>query len=174
MGGAGSHLSGAERRAHLSIDAGGAHPERGHRYGRSNYPRTVREWAYRRIQRKVAASDLPAEWGRIGRRWPSVRGWNGLAPSPPATERSPPSPLAKSRLLEDGDREYRIFLKTPWSDGTSSIQVGLLELMVTERSGVGEFRTKRERSQRNAWNRMAACGDYPTTKNPSGFASWGI
>ena len=47
-------------------------------------------------------------------------------------------PLAKSRLLEDGDGEYRILLKTPWSDGTSSIQVGLLELMVTERSGVGE------------------------------------
>ena len=38
-------------------------------------------------------------------------------------------PLAKSRLLEDGAGEYRILLKTPWSDGTSSIQVGLLELM---------------------------------------------
>ena len=47
-------------------------------------------------------------------------------------------PLAKSRLLEDRDGEYRILLKTPWSDGTSSIQVGLLEVMVTERSGVGE------------------------------------
>ena len=47
-------------------------------------------------------------------------------------------PLAKSRLLEDIAGEYRILLKTPWSDGTNSIQVGLLELMVTERSGVGE------------------------------------
>ena len=36
-------------------------------------------------------------------------------------------PLAKSRLVVDD--EYRILLKTPWSDGTTSIQVGLLELM---------------------------------------------
>jgi hypothetical protein len=76
-------------------------------------------------------------------------------------------PLAKSRLLEDGDGEYRILLKTPWSDGTSSIQVGLLELMVTERSGVGEFRTKRARSERNVWNRMAVGGDYSPAENPS-------
>ena len=47
-------------------------------------------------------------------------------------------PLAKNRLVSDGAGEYRILLKTPWSDGTSSIQVGLLELMVTERSGVCE------------------------------------
>jgi len=47
-------------------------------------------------------------------------------------------PLAKNRWVSDGEGEYRILLKTPWSDGTSSIRVGLLELMVTERSGVGE------------------------------------
>ena len=39
-------------------------------------------------------------------------------------------PLAKSRLVSDEEEgEYRILLKTPWSDGTTSIQVGLLELM---------------------------------------------
>ena len=39
-------------------------------------------------------------------------------------------PLAKSRLVvDDEEGEYRILLKTPWSDGTTSIQVGLLELM---------------------------------------------
>ena len=38
-------------------------------------------------------------------------------------------PLAKSRLVSDGEGEYRILLKTPWSDGTNSIRVGLLELM---------------------------------------------
>ena len=39
-------------------------------------------------------------------------------------------PLAKNRLVvDDEEGEYRILLKTPWSDGTTSIQVGLLELM---------------------------------------------
>ena len=39
-------------------------------------------------------------------------------------------PIAKSRLVSDDERgESRILLKTPWSDGTTSIQVGLLELM---------------------------------------------
>lgn len=38
-------------------------------------------------------------------------------------------PLAKNRLVVDEEGEYRILLKTPWSDGTTSIQVGLLELM---------------------------------------------
>ena len=40
-------------------------------------------------------------------------------------------PLAKNRLVSDGEGVYRILIKTPWSDGTSSIRVGLLELMVT-------------------------------------------
>ena len=38
-------------------------------------------------------------------------------------------PLAKSRIVDDGGGEYRILLKTPWSDGTTSIQLSLLELM---------------------------------------------
>ena len=38
-------------------------------------------------------------------------------------------PLAKNRLISDEEGEYRMLLKTPWSDGTSSIRVGLLELM---------------------------------------------
>lgn len=41
-------------------------------------------------------------------------------------------------MVLDGEGEYRILLKTPCSDGTSSIQVGLLGLMETERPGVGE------------------------------------
>ena len=31
--------------------------------------------------------------------------------------------------MDDGGGEYRILLKTPWSDGTTSIQLSLLELM---------------------------------------------
>ena len=33
------------------------------------------------------------------------------------------------RIVDDGGGEYRILLKTPWSDGTTSIQLSLLELM---------------------------------------------
>ena len=36
---------------------------------------------------------------------------------------------AKKRLVSDGEGVYRILLKTPWSGGTSSIRVCLLELM---------------------------------------------
>ena len=38
-------------------------------------------------------------------------------------------PLAKSRIVDDGGGEYRILLKTPWSDGTTSIRLTLLEVM---------------------------------------------
>jgi hypothetical protein len=38
-------------------------------------------------------------------------------------------PLAKSRIVDDGGGEYRILLKTPWSDGTTSIRLSLLEVM---------------------------------------------
>ena len=74
-------------------------------------------------------------------------------------------PLAKSRLVSDGEGEYRILLKTPWSDGTSSIQVGLLELMVTERSGVGESLNEEK-------NRMKTGGYYSATTYPSGVVLW--
>ena len=37
--------------------------------------------------------------------------------------------LAKNRLVSDEEGKYRILLKTSWSYGTSSIQLGLLELM---------------------------------------------
>ena len=75
-------------------------------------------------------------------------------------------PLAKSRLISDEEEgEYRILLKTPWSDGTTSIQVGLLELMVTERSGVGE-------SPNEERNRMTTCRDHSSTENASGSVLW--
>ena len=75
-------------------------------------------------------------------------------------------PLAKSRLISDEEEsEYRILLKTPWSDGTTSIQVGLLELMVTERSGVGE-------SPNEERNRMTIGSDHSSTKNASGVVLW--
>ena len=75
-------------------------------------------------------------------------------------------PLAKSRLVSDDEEgEYRILLKTQWSDGTTSIQVGLLELMVTKRSGVGE-------SPNEERNRMTACSDYPSAENASGVVLW--
>ena len=75
-------------------------------------------------------------------------------------------PLAKSRLVvDDEEGEYRILLKTPWSDGTTSIQIDLLELMVTERSGVGE-------SPNEERNRMKTCSDYPSAENASGVVLW--
>ena len=74
-------------------------------------------------------------------------------------------PLAKNRLVSDGEGEYRILLKKPWSDGTSSIRVGLLELMVTERSGVGE-------SPNEERNRMTTCSDHSPTENASGVVLW--
>ena len=74
-------------------------------------------------------------------------------------------PLAKSRLVDDGGGEYRVLLKTPWSDGTSSIQLTKWELMEMERSGVGE-------SPNIVRNRMAVdCVDSTATFAP-GFVSW--
>ena len=61
--------------------------------------------------------------------------------------------------------KYRVLLKTPWSDGTSSIQLNTWELMETERSGVGE-------SPNSVRNRMAFdCVDSTPTFAP-GFVSW--